>query len=260
MKKTRVGLQLFTLREDMARDLEGTLRQVAALGYEGIEFAGYFGWQASDLVRLLQELKLTAIGGHLGIDKLGDSEAVKEEIRYMKTIGGRYLTCAHLKGAGTETEQDWQHIFATCRQAAASMHEEGIVFTYHNHAIEFERRIGSECVFDVLMASSDPRHIQIELDVCWVQYAGQDPIGYIRNYAGRLPLLHLKDYSVDAQGQAQTLELGTGLVSISEVIGAACESGVEWLVVEQDRCQKPPLDSVANSMAWLKRHAQILFA
>lgn len=208
---------------------------------------------------MLQELKLTVIGGHLGIDKLGDPDTVKEEIRYMNTIGGRYLTCAHLKGAGTETEQDWHHIFTICRQAGASMHEEGIVFTYHNHAIEFEKRIGGEYVFNALMASSDPRHVQLELDVCWVQYAGQDPIQYIRSYGGRLPLIHLKDYSVDEQGQAQTLELGTGYVSIPKVIEAACESGVEWLVVEQDRCQKPPIDSVSNSMAWLKQHAQHLF-
>ncbi|MNP58754.1 Xylose isomerase-like TIM barrel [compost metagenome] len=105
-----------------------------------------------------------------------------------------------------------------------------------------------------MFAQTSPEAVKVEMDVCWVQFAGQNPIEYINKYAGRLPLLHLKDFSKDEQGQMKTLELGQGSVDLPAVIEGATSAGVEWLIVEQDVCQNPPLESVSNSYNWLKEN------
>jgi sugar phosphate isomerase/epimerase len=92
------------------------------------------------------------------------------------------------------------------------------------------------------------------MDVCWVQYAKQDPLQYVKRYAGRLPLLHLKDFRSSDQAQMDTVELGVGEVDLINVIKEASDAGVEWLIVEQDRCANPPLESVESSLKWVKEN------
>lgn len=252
MTKLGIGIQLYTLRDDMAADLEGTLRKVAELGYEGVEFAGYYGYEAAKLRSLLDELDLKAIGSHVGTKNI--QEDLQKEIDYIKTLGGQYLICPYVAEEDRDSEDKWKLLFDLFEKAGSEAKRQGLQFLYHNHAFEFEAEVDGQFVFDALYAATSPENVQVELDVCWVQFAGQDPLSYISRYAGRLPLIHFKDFSRDEQGMIKTLELGQGEVPLNDVIAAATKAGAQWLVVEQDSCQKPPLTSIAGSMNWLKEN------
>lgn len=252
MTTAKIGLQLYTLRDNMAQDVEATLRKVAELGYQGVEFAGYYDWEASKLRALLDELGLQAIGSHVGLDAL--KQDLQGQIDYMKTIGGTYMLCPNLDQEARSSEAVWKETYALLQRIGEEVVKQGLVFGYHNHAFEFESQVDGKFAFDALYDATTPEAVKVELDVCWVQYAGQDSLAYIRQYNGRMPLLHLKDFTKDEQGQLVTLELGLGQVSLKDVIREAEAAGVDWLIVEQDFCQKPPLESIASSMNWLKQN------
>ncbi|MGM1046407.1 MAG: sugar phosphate isomerase/epimerase family protein [Bacillota bacterium] len=252
MRKMGIGLQMYTLRDETAQDFRGTLRKVAELGYEGVEFAGYGDIPAEEMKTLLQELGLKAIGSHVGIELL--REDLQKEIDYLKTIGAKYMMCPYVAPEDREDAEGWKNLFAFLEEVGAEARKQGLIFGYHNHAFEFEAEVDGEFVFDAMYSTTSPDAVQVEMDVCWVQFAGQDPLAYIPKYAGRLPLLHLKDFSKDAEGNMQTLELSQGSVDLPAVIKASSDAGTEWLIVEQDVCQNPPLQSVSNSLNWLKEN------
>lgn len=252
MTRMAIGLQLYTLRDATSEDFEGTLRQVAAMGYEGVEFAGYGDIEASRMRALLDELGLKAIGSHIGLHLL--EERLEEEIEYLQTIGARYAICPYLlddqRGADA-----WAKHFVNFEQYGKRFREAGIEFCYHNHDFEFQVEVDGQFVFDALYDRISPDLLKVEMDIGWVQYAGQDPLAYISKYAGRLPLLHLKDYRKGGAEQGiDTVELGRGDLPLLPIINRAAESEVEWIIVEQDTCANPPLESVAESMEWLKQH------
>lgn len=253
MRRMGIGLQLYTLRDELALDFEGTLRKVAALGYEGVEFAGYGGMSAEALKALLQELNVEAIGAHVSLAAIKND--LPTEIAYLKAIGAKYLICPYLDVKQFQTEGDWKALFQLFVEVGEACAKEGLIFCYHNHAFEFEFNVDGEFVFDAMYTLTPAATVQVEMDTGWVQYAGQDTLAYIARYAGRLPLVHLKDYNgTNAEGHINTLELGKGVLPLADIIRASSEAGAEWLIVEQDRCPNPPLESVATSIEWLKAH------
>lgn len=254
MKRMEIGLQLYTLRDATAENMEGTLRKVAAMGYEGVEFAGYGGIEAEAMRDLLQELNLKAIGSHIGLQAL--EERLDEEIAYLNTIGGMYAICPYLPGDMRGAEA-WPITIQKFEQIGKRFREAGITFAYHNHAFEFEVKIDGEFAFDALYNRVDPQYLQVEMDIGWVQFAGVDPLAYIAKYAGRLPLLHLKDFrkgETTDRRQIDTVELGRGDLPLLPILDEASKASVEWLIVEQDVCANPPLEAVAESIEWLKNN------
>ncbi len=249
MGKMGIALQLYTLRGEAEADFRGMLRKVAELGFEGVEFAGYGGVPAEEMNALLQELGLRAVGGHVGLQRL--QSGLQGEIDYLKAIGGKYIICPYV--SPDTNEEGWKSVIAELQAYGEEVRRQGLAFGYHNHEFEFEAKLGPSLIFDAIFESTSPETLLVEMDVCWVMRGGQDPLAYIRKYAGRLPLIHLKDFKYEGDG-VQTLELGQGIVPLNDVIEAASETGVEWLIVEQDHCQNPPLVSVANSLNWLKQH------
>lgn len=250
MKRMGIGLQMYTLRNETAEDFEGTLRKVAAMGYEGVEFAGYGDIPAERMRELLDELGLKAIGSHIGLHLLENN--LEDEIAYLKTIGAKYAICPWLPAEARDTEA-WRKHLVSFERIGKRFREEGITFAYHNHEFEFEVEIDGQIVFDALYERISPEYLQVEMDIGWVQYSGIDLVAYVKKYAGRLPLLHLKDFRGGEKGQQiDTVELGNGDLPLSSIIEAATEASVEWLIVEQDVCANPPIEAVATSMAWMK--------
>lgn len=242
-----IGLQLYTLRDETSQDFVGTLRKVAELGYEGVEFAGYGGLEASELKALLDELNLQAIGSHVGVDRLRDH--LEEEAEFNKAIGSKYIICPYMP---EELRGDaWAEQFKLFAEVAEKLKAYDLEFAYHNHDFEITEHINGERVFDALFIQAPG--VKAEMDVCWVQVAGLNPLEYIKQYSGRLPLIHLKDMRLTENG-VQTVVLGEGEVDLPNVIKTAGEAGVQWLVVEQDTCQLPPLTSVGISMEWLRKN------
>lgn len=251
MKRIGIGLQMYTLRDVTAVDFEGTLRKVAELGYEGVEFAGYGDIGAENMRDLLQELNLKAIGSHISLQALETN--LENEIAYLKTIGAQYAICPWLPVEARDTEA-WRGHLTKFEAFGKRFREEGIAFAYHNHDFEFQVEIDGEIVFDALYDRISPEYLQVEMDIGWVQYAGKDPLEYIKKYTNRLPLLHLKDFRAGEGNGIDTVELGRGDLPLLPIIGAASEANVEWLIVEQDHCANPPLESVAESISWLKNN------
>lgn len=252
MSSWKIGVQLYTLREETAKDFAGALRKVAEEGFAGVEFAGYGGMEADKLKALLDELGLKAIGSHVGIARLRD--ALDEEIAFNKAIGSSYIVCPGLGKEYRDSEEAWKSTFALLEEIGRKCAEQGIGFGYHNHAFELEEKVEGAWALDALFGSTDASAVKVELDSAWVHAAGLDPVAYIGSYAGRLPLVHLKDLRREEDGKWQTVELGSGEVDLLAIAKASDEAGAEWLIYEQDRTQNPPFVALANSAKWIKEN------
>ncbi|QSF47145.1 sugar phosphate isomerase/epimerase family protein [Paenibacillus tianjinensis] len=245
----KLGLQLYTLREELEQDFEGTLRKVAELGYAGVEFYHFFGRTAEEIKGLLQETGLVALGAHRPYDAmLNDTE---QEISFNLEIGNRNLIIPYL----TEEQRNWEEVVANFSIIGEKCKERGAVFSYHNHDFEFTQSFGERTAFDGIFEEVPAELLQVEMDTCWVYYGGYDPVAYIQKYAGRLPIIHLKDMKKLEDGSAETVVLGEGEVNLPAILEAADMAGVEWAVVEQDFCSRSPLASVEDSMKWVKAYA-----
>ena len=246
----KIGLQLYTLREELEQDFEGTLRKVAEMGYKGVEFYHYFGRSAEEVKQLLEETGMVALGAHRPYDALlNDTE---QEISYNLAIGNTNLIVPYL----TEEQRNWEKVAADLRTIGEKVKARGAVLSYHNHDFEFTEHYGELTAFDGVFAEVPADLLQVEMDTCWVFVGGYDPVAYIQKYAGRLPIIHLKDMKKREDGSPETVVLGEGEINLSGILEAAAEAGVEWAVVEQDYCSRSPLASVEDSLNWVKQYAQ----
>ncbi|MUG44835.1 sugar phosphate isomerase/epimerase family protein [Paenibacillus woosongensis] len=246
-----LGLQLYTVRDHLEKDFEGTLRKVAELGYKGVEFAGYYGRTPGQVSEILKETGLSVIGAHTSYDRLRN--ALEEEIAFNKAIGNQYLIFPFL----AEDERDrWPEVIEDLKAIGKRCAAAGLGLLYHNHEFELTETLDGQPVLDAIYERVAPELLQVELDSCWVTYAGFDPLAYIAKYSGRIPLLHLKDIVKKEDGSAETVELGRGIVDIKAIADAAVADGVKWIIVEQDYCAGDSLDSIAVSMEWIKGYVQ----
>jgi len=248
----KVGIQMYTLREETSKDFVGALRKVAEAGFAGVEFAGYGGMKAGELRKLLDELGLRAIGSHVGIKRL--EEALDEEIAFNKAIGSAYIVCPGLGKEYRDSEDAWRRTFGLLEEIGRKCAAQGMPFGYHNHAFELEERVGGQTALDALFGTTSKEHVKVELDSAWAYAAGIDPLAYIGQFAGRIPLVHFKDLRRTEEGKWLTVELGSGEVDLSGIAKAAAEAGAEWLIYEQDQTQNPPFEAMAHSIKWMKEN------
>ena len=234
------ALQLYTVRDETAKDFTGTLEKVARMGYRGVEFAGFGDQEAGKLRDLLERLGLVPAGSHVALEKLEkDLDGV---ISYCAELGNPYVVCPW---APITDEASAKKYAAAFNAFGEKIQAAGLEFCYHNHSHEFARA-GADYVIDILYRETDPSLVEMELDTCWVFAAGADPAAYLRKYAGRIPLVHLKDMkNVEAK---QFTEVGSGLVNVKAIVAEAEKTGVEWLIVEQDACERPSLESARISL------------
>lgn len=245
----KIGLQLYTLREELEQDFEGTLRKVADLGYAGVEFYDYFGKSEEEIKGLLRETGLTALGAHRPYDAMLNN--TEHEISFNLAIGNKNLIIPFL----TEEQRNWEEVVSNFSIIGEKCKAQGAVFSYHNHEFEFTEHYGERTAFDYIFEEVPAELLQVEMDTCWVYHGGYDPVAYINKYAGRLPIIHLKDMKKLEDGSAETVVLGEGEVALASILEAADAAGVEWAVVEQDFCRRSPLESIADSMEWIKTYA-----
>ena len=245
MAKTPIGLQLFTVRDLLQEDFVGTLEKVAELGYDGVEFAGYGDLTPTELKKVLDDLGLKAAGAHVPLEMLeSDLDRV---IEYHQTLESKFVSCPYVV---EERRNDWPAIAQSLAKIAPRLKENGIQLLYHNHDFEFEK-IDGQYVLDYLFSTLGSDLMQAELDIYWVTRAGEDPAAYIEKYSGRVPIVHLKDMADDEN--RSFAEVGEGIIDLEPIFAAAEANGVEWYIVEQDICQRPPLESAKLSLENLRR-------
>jgi sugar phosphate isomerase/epimerase len=239
-----VALQLYTVRDALAKDFTGTLEKVAKMGYAGVEFAGYGGISAGTLREHLERLELLPAGSHVSLELLEkDLDGV---IVFNAELGNPYIVCPYAEINDAASVEKYAALF---NEMGEKVQAAGLEFFYHNHSHEFAK-VNGDFALDFLFARTDPSLVEIEFDTGWIHSAGADPVKYIERYAGRCPLVHLKDMKADRKTPT---EIGSGSVDVTGIVHAAEMNAVEWLIVEQDSCQGSSLESARISLQNMKK-------
>lgn len=242
-----IALQLYTVREDAARDFVGTLEQVAAIGYTAVELAGNVPLTPRAYKEKLDTLGLTVASSHVALARL-ESE-LDRVIEECETLQCPTIVCPFLPPE-RRSEDDYRQLAPSLNRIGEVAKSSGLGFCYHNHAFEFETKIDGMAAYDWLMANTDPSLVHVEIDVFWVKKAGRDPAALIEQYACRVPLVHLKDMTADAE---QTFApVGTGSVDFGPIFAAAERGGARWYIVEQDRAEGSALEAARISLTNLR--------
>jgi sugar phosphate isomerase/epimerase len=236
----RIGLMLYTVREDCARDFEGTLRAVASLGYEGVEFFDLHGHDAATLRGWLDEFGLVACGRHAGLYALETRlPTLAEECA---TLGTDRLVLSWIEPpSSTDAAKEMAERLAGIARESARL---GLRFGFHNHDGEVRPLDDGDSFLDELLAGDG---LFLELDLGWAWVAGVDPVTLLRRASGRCPLVHVKDFA-SAEGR-EFRPVGEGAIDYGRILPAALDAGVEWLLVEQDETEGPALEAAERSLA-----------
>ncbi|SDZ64732.1 Sugar phosphate isomerase/epimerase [Evansella caseinilytica] len=247
MTRIPVAVQMYTLREEAQQDFAGTLKKVAALGFQGVEFAGYGDLPVKEVKRLLDDLGLQAAASHVPLADLeNDLGKVIEE---QKILGSQHIVVPYLL-PDRRKEEDYRALIPFLERAGETCRREGITLCYHNHDFELELLSDGRKALEAIFDDTDADNVKTELDVYWLKKAGESPAEWLKRYQHRSPLVHLKDMTTDEE--QFFAELGTGGVDIESVLKLGEECGVQWWVVEQDMTRRTPFESIEMSINYLK--------
>ncbi|GGF30562.1 sugar phosphate isomerase [Halobacillus andaensis] len=245
MNTIPVAVQLYTLREETEKDFEGTLRKVAELGFDGVEFAGLGDYTASEMKELLDDIGLRAASSHVPLEQIKNN--LTQVIEVQKILGSKYIVCPYFE---PQNENDYHQLIDVLKRAGEMCRLEGMKLCYHNHDFELKKQSDGRTALEMIFEETDPLDVKAEFDIYWLKKAGEDPIEWIKRYDRRTPLLHLKDMTTDEE--QFFAELGTGGLDLDSVLSLGEQADVQWWVVEQDESRKTPLESLEISMNYLK--------
>jgi len=268
MKTLPVGLQLFTVRNEMAKSVSETLKAVKDAGYDYVEPAGLFGLSGEEFKAELDRAGLVAVSAHVPLaEMLANPD---EAIKTYKTLGCKYFAVPYLGVGERYGDEGFDAILAGIEKFGKLCHENGLTLVYHNHDFEFEKTADGRYVLDYMYDSVKPEYLQAELDTCWVNIGGEDPASYIRKYKGRCPVVHLKDfvggktdnmYELIGTDQAKAEKseefafrpVGHGVQDFPEILASSIEADAEYVIVEQDDTNDIPcLEAAKMSRDYLK--------
>jgi sugar phosphate isomerase/epimerase len=250
-----IGLQLYTLRDQLEKDVPGTIKQLAAIGYKDVEIYSLYGKTPAEFGQILKDSGITASSGHYLLPAV--KSEWHERIEDAKTLGLRYMVIAILPQEERKSLDDYKKLAELFNKAGEATQKAGIQFCYHNHNFEFQK-FGDTTPYDYLLKTLDPKLVAFEMDCFWVTHAGQDPVAYFKKHPGHFPLLHIKDMK-DKPAPTQELDakmglfapVGSGSIDWKRIFAAAKVGGMEHYYVEQDYCEIPPLEAVKMSYQYL---------
>jgi sugar phosphate isomerase/epimerase len=253
----KVGLQLYTVRDLMKDDFDGTIAKVAAIGYKEVEFAGYFGRTGQQVRAACDKNGLVPISTHVQYDELGDK--FPSVIETSKAIGLKYIVCPFIQEELRKSPDIWKQASDKFNRCGEQSKKAGMQFAYHNHWFEF-LPVNGKLPYDELLKLCDPNLVKMEMDLCWITAAGGDPLKYFNAYPGRFPLVHVKDlHSIPkvtaggAQNYGDTVDLtevGSGLIDWKRIFAQSDKAGIKHYIVEHDH-PKQPFDSITKSYEYL---------
>jgi sugar phosphate isomerase/epimerase len=253
----RLGLQLYTVRTEMAKDFEGTLAKVAASGYQEVEFAGYFDQDPKKVRAVLDRNKLTAPSTHL--DYATVENKLDQAIETSRIIGHQFIVNPWLDEEMRKQPDVWKRVAATFNKAGETCKKAGLQFAYHNHHFEFVP-VNGIAPFDVLLKECDANLVNIELDLCWTTVARQDPVALFQRNPGRFPLVLVKGLKKIPDGQPPVpfdqaipniTDVGTDdMIDWKRIFAQSREAGIKHYFVEHDQ-PSSPFDSIKASAGYL---------
>jgi sugar phosphate isomerase/epimerase len=244
---SKIGLQLYTVRNEMGKDVEGTLAKVAQLGFKEVEFAGYYNRTPEQIKSILKINGLSAPSAHTNIGAM-KSKDWQKSVDDARAIGHKYLVLAYLTPQERTKLDDYKQVIELMNRAAEDCKKAGIQFAYHNHDFEFQAMDG-QLPFDLILKETDPKLVKIELDLYWIAKAKHEPEKYFAMYPGRFELFHVKD--MDNTEKAFFTEVGRGVIDFKRIFQMK-NSGVKHYFVEQDQTPASPFDSIKVSYDYLQ--------
>lgn len=247
MTNIPIAVQMYTLREESEKDFAGTLKRVAELGYDGVEFAGFGELTAKEVKVLLDELGLKAVSSHIPLEELENN--LMQVIEDQKIVGSNFVVCPYILPE-RQNEEEYIALISFLNQTGEIFRREGITLCYHNHDFELERLSDGRTVLETIYDSTNSENVKAEFDIYWLTKAGEVPVEWISRYQNRTPLIHLKDMTTDEE--QFFAELGTGGVDIQSVLKKGEEAGVQWWIIEQDESSLAPFESIEISINYLK--------
>jgi sugar phosphate isomerase/epimerase len=246
-----VALQIYTVRQEFDKDYVGTLKAIATMGYPAVQMAWFAGKEppTAELKQRLDDLGLAVAGCHITLEDL--ERRLDWEVERCLQLGTPDVIIPWLL---PERRSGYRKLAELANQLGVRCKELGARLSYHNHEFEFAREDG-ELAIDILLGNTDPDLVKFEPDVYWIKYGGADPAAVIQKYAGRCPLIHLKDMTA---GPTPTYaEIGEGIIDFNPIFAASEAGGAEWYVAEQDFCARPALESAALSLKHLKEWGKV---
>ena len=271
MRTLPVAIQVYSLRDEAARDFAGTMKAVKALGYDGVELAGLYGLPKEEVRRILDAEGLACVSAHVPLAELSaDIGAVLDTYGF---LGCRFLSIPYVEADKRPNAPGFEPALEEFSRLGAACRARGVTLLYHNHDFEFARLPDGTFGLDRIYAAVPADRLQCEIDTCWVKVAGQDPASYIGRYAGRAPVVHLKDYFKEGEpgkmydlvgvtadgapvrraGRFEFRPLGCGMQYVPDLLEACLAAGTEWVVVEQDASvARTPLEAAEISRKYLR--------
>jgi sugar phosphate isomerase/epimerase len=245
-----VGLQLYTVRDAMQKDVPGTLKKVSDIGYKYLELASYsqkdgkfYGFTPEDFKKMVTDLNMEVISSHAGVPKNVTSDTAKKMAEDHAKLGAKYCIQPYVADEDRKTVANYQKMVADWNMVGKIMKSNGIQFGYHNHNFEFATVEGKIPYYDIFLPEMDKDLVIMELDLFWASKAGQNPVEIFKKYPGRFHLFHMKDMGKKEAPSVITnsddmVPVGTGVIDFKEILAAGKTAGLKYMFVEQDNAGK----------------------
>lgn len=251
MKITQVAAQLYTCRELLKTpsDIAATLRRVRKVGYTAVQVSGMGPIPEEELNTILDGEGLVCCATHEpGGTILDEPQKVIDRLHKLRC---KYTAYPYPSGVDFSSVESVTELIRKLDASGKALAEAGLTLCYHNHNHEF-RKMGDKTILERIYGETNPKFLQGEPDTFWVHYGGGENVEWCEKLAGRLPLIHLKDYRVNEENKHAFCEIGAGNLNFKKIIAAAEKSGCQWFIVEQDTCPGDPVDSLAQSFEYIQ--------
>ena len=252
--KFPVGLQLYSVRNFLPKDFEGTLQKVAAAGYKEVEAAGYYDKTAADFGNAIQKAGLKIVSTHHALTLL--KTQFNQLIEYGQGLGLQYIICSWAgvhrdpSRTGELNLDDWRYVADQFNAIGEKVKAAGMTFGYHNHTVEFAKENGV-LFFDELLNRTDPKHVVFEMDCGWVVASGHNPVDYLSKYPERFELLHVKDMVKEPDGKWKNVVMGKGVIDYKPIFRAATH--LKHYFEEQEEFVGDPFTELREDADYLKK-------
>jgi len=262
---SKIGIGLFTLREQLTADVRATIEHVAKIGYNQVEtyygypgkyeVKGFWGLEAKDFNALLKDNQLSCPSGHYNTTEFlssGDDKILKTHIEVANSVGQKYFVIPALPTdvRANGSLDDYKRMAARFNTAGELCKKAGLKLAYHNHNFEFKDQGNGKTGYDTLLAETEPGLVGFELDIFWAVNAGLDPVGMFKKNPGRYKMFHVKD--MDKNDKAVFAEVGSGRIDFKHIFESSKLAGLEYIFTEQDLITKEPYQSITESYEYVK--------
>lgn len=249
-KKNLIGIQLYTLREQINKDFEGTLNEIARAGYNSVEAAGYsdgkfYGYSPKEYKKICEDKGLFPTSSHTSFDSDNAGRVIEDTL----SGGMSWVVIPWIPPEKRKTIDSYGKLAGELNLLGEQCRNAGLGFAYHNHAFEFGE-IDGKIPYDILLQNTDPEYVAMELDMYWMVYGGKQPLDYFEKFPGRFELWHVKD--MEAGPERESTEIGSGIIDWPVIFAEKDRAGMKMFYVEQESFKMEPFESITKSCAYLK--------